>query len=372
MISKRVTLRDIAQRANVSVATVSCALNGKGRISPAKRQRIQGMLKRAGYRPRVKARPVLYLAFAAQRVKTHVFIPFMRKYQGINEALHAEGVDLHVEFTNARMPLEAQLAGMLSYKPAAVVLDSDLGDAADSMVGFFEANSVPVVQVGHVPHSHHCGAVVVDNFNGARTAVQHLAHVGHTRIGTIRWNVDGDPASQEKYAGYLCALGEAGLEARPEYVVESPYKREAGDLPGRVAVGRLLSLPEPPTAVFVENSFVSPSLLYPSGPTEKSLPPEIRALDMVHFEAWHLDGQEEAVAGALAFPGRATKLLRIDWHELGRVAALRVLERLNGANGANGDGQVLRIAPRLMMVNGEQSTPLPLAAGTALRRKEQS
>ncbi len=145
------------------------------------------------------------------------------------------------------------------------------------------------------------------------------------------------------------------MEARPEYIVESPYCKTHGACPGRVAMERLLALDEPPTAVFVENSFISPSLLYPCNEKESCVPQKIQEVDMIHFEAWHLDILEQSLTGKLDFAPRKTKLLRIDWVDMGRVAGEHVMSRLTGQPAT---GKVIRIQPRLVCVEGDVVTPV--------------
>lgn len=372
MAHGRTTLKDIAQKASVSVASVSYVLNGKGRVSPEKRREVQEMLRQAGYRPKHLRYPVFYVSDHRRYDDQSGFFPFIQQYDGMNAVFHEEGVALRVEFLympNAR-DLRTQLQALASYRPGAVVLDSNLDSDMEQVGGFFEDQGIPAVQIGYVSHSSQFDAVVVDGFGGAHEAVRYLIQRGHTRIGTIRWNVSEDAASAQKHAGYVCALQEAGVAVRPEYVVESPFRKTPGRPTGRVAVEQLLALDEPPTAVFVENSFVSPSLIYPSRPGEVELPDAIRALEMVHFEAWSLDGVRQILLGKLDFAQARATLLRINWEELGRVAARRVLARLGGAQAT---GEVIRLAPRLVDLVGEEAVPIgiPPAVSAATSEREQ-
>lgn len=344
MRERRTTLRQIAQRVRVSTATVSQALNGKGRISEDKRRQIVLLLREVGYKPKTLRRPVFFLYSREEIALSHAHVPFVETYTGLNETFGQALLDLHVDFVNPLSPLQPQLDSLLSHKPGAVVLDSSLKDTLQPAYEFFEENSIPVVQVGHVQRSRTCDAVVVDNFSGARNAVRHLS-TQHRHIACLRWHVGGDPASGEKFSGYQCGMADAGLTVRPQDVIESPFKREApAQLPGRVAIEQLLAQKDHATAVFVENSFISPPMIYPAFPHEERLPERIAALDFVHFEALHMDLIQGVMAGALGFPSRHTKIMRIGWHELGQVAAKRILERLEGAGNA---GQVLRLVPRL-------------------------
>jgi LacI family transcriptional regulator len=346
------TLRNVAEQANVSIATVSYVLSGKGRMSIDTRRRIESLLRDAGLRPQYKRYPVFYLSDRRKMTDTSGIKPLLDIYEGLNRSLHAANINIRMEFLNESNvgSLEAQLEQLANYKPGAVVLDSNLEDQLPGVATFFEQREIPAVQVGHIARSQSVDAVVVDNFGGAYEATRHLIEIGHRRIATIRWNSAKDPASAKKHAGFTCAVTEAGLPLRPEYEVESPYTKVGDALPGRVAAEKLLALPEPPTAVFVENSFISPSLMYPSFGGETNVPAAIAALDFVHFEAWNLEWVEQVMAGKLAFAGRKTKLMRINWHELGNVTGRRVVDRIEGAESS---GNVVQLVPRLFEVDGE-------------------
>lgn len=351
------TLRNVAEKADVSVATVSYVLSGKGRVGVDTRRRVESLLREAGLRPQYKRYPVYYLSDHARFGDMATFKPFLEIYEGLNQGLHAANIDLRAEFLNdaTDKPIDAQLEQLASYKPGAVVLDSNLEDYLAKTAAFFESRDIPTIQVGHTVHSSAVEAVVVDNFGGAYFAVRHLINLGHKRIATIRWNSAKDSASAKKYAGFTCAMGEAGLPVRKDYVVESPYANVGKKLPGRVAVAKLLALAQPPTAVFVENSFISPPLLYPSFPGEAQVPAAIAALEFVHFEAWHMEWLEQVMAGKLAFPARKTKMMRVNWQELGRVAARRLIDRIGGSSRT---GDVVQIIPHLFQVDGPHYRPL--------------
>ena len=358
MPSKTVSLREVARRANVSVATVSYVLSGKGRMAPETRRTIETLLRDAGIKPKYKRFPVYYVCDHREFRDMQAFNPFLQMYDGLNARFHEAEVNLRIEFLHrpGAGSLKSQLDQLLSTRLGGVILDSNLRDDVEAAGKLLAQENVPMIQVGHTVRTPNLDAVVVDNFGGAYKAVRHLIAQGHKRIATVRWNVGGDPASNKKFAGYTCALSEAGIAVRPEYVVESPYTKEEDVQPGRVAVEQLLELPQPPTAVFVENTFISGSLIYPADASERELPRPIAALDMVHFEAWHVEWLEQVMAGKLNFPKRHTKLLRINWEELGRVAAERLMSRMEG--GPTGSGEVIQLVPRLYRVDGYEQSPL--------------
>jgi LacI family transcriptional regulator len=351
------SLRQVAKEINVSIATVSNVLTSKGRMAPETRREIERKLREAGIKPNYKRRPVFFLAPRGVIVDEPTSRQVFQAYDGLNTSFHEADLTLRIEFVHAPDPetLQKQLQQLLSYEPGAVVLSSTLNQDLQSIGRFFEKNDIPAIQFGHTAQAMGIDGVVVDSFAGAHKAVRWFIEHGHRKIATIRWNTMEDPASNKKYAGYTCALEEAGIARRPEYVVESPFTRYGNQHPGRVAVEQLLALKDAPTAVFVENTFITPSLIHTVEPGEREIPASIRALDMIHFEAFELEWIEKVMHGKLGFPARNAKLLRTNWHELGRMTAARVVARLSGPGTSS---QIIQLIPQLYDVTGFRYTSL--------------
>ena len=165
------------------------------------------------------------------------FEPFLKMFQGLSAVLHAEQVTLRPFF----LPLGEGSVGaggvgplkdLLALNVGGIVLDASLREAIGGLCHVLAREEVPAVQVGYAALSTAVDAVVVDSFGGAHEATGYLVSQGHRRIATIRWNVAGDPASNRKFAGYTCALTEAGIPVRAEYVVESAHTKKDGGAAG--------------------------------------------------------------------------------------------------------------------------------------------
>jgi DNA-binding LacI/PurR family transcriptional regulator len=90
--------------------------------------------------------------------------------------------------------------------------------------------------------------IIIDNFTGAKKAVQYLIELGHTKIAHITGNISHKVAS-ERLNGYKAALKENGIEYNEDYVIFT----DAGEKSGSQAIEKLIFLNEPPTAVFTFN-----------------------------------------------------------------------------------------------------------------------
>jgi DNA-binding LacI/PurR family transcriptional regulator len=353
---RRLPLAEIAKRADVSLSSVSYVLNGKGRISPDKRKEIERLLRKAGHSPRTSRRSVIYLMNLQELAQAHTSGPFLAKHMGLREGVRARKSPVQLETLDVTRNLDEQLDPILASKPAGVVLDTNLLEHVNPVVARLQAANVAAVQLGHVQRNESIDAVVVDDFRGGVLAARYLLSKGHKRIGSLRWNVAGDPASERKHAGFKCTLAAAGVELREQDVMETQRKNLDGLIVGRAAMETLMSRSPDLTAVFVENSIVSPGLIYPVV-GEATLPPWLAKLELIHFEAWDLDWVDQVFLGQMGHVQRPRIGLSVNWQLMGWLAAERVLNR---ADGETGQGRCIGVAPTLVVHQDKQATELKL------------
>ncbi|GAA2371517.1 LacI family transcriptional regulator [Streptomyces sp. XM4011] len=246
---------DVAKRAKVSTATVSRALRGLPNVSEVTRERVLRAAEELSYAISPHAS-----SLASGRTGTiGVVLPFVNRWfysqvlSGIDSVLRANDLDLllynlgdarvHERFF-ARMPLRRRV-------DALIVLNLPLSAAeSDALVSM----EVPVAVLGtRVPG---CWHVSIDNAQGATTAVRHLINLGHRRIGMITGAL-GDPRGFTtpivREHAYRSVLAEAGIPYEPDLEAPGNFGIEEG----ASAMARLLSLPDPPTAVFAESDLMA-------------------------------------------------------------------------------------------------------------------
>jgi LacI family transcriptional regulator len=115
----------------------------------------------------------------------------------------------------------------------------------DDYLETLEKSSSPIVLINYFRHETSLPVVRGDNVNGAHDAVSHLVELGHRRIGFIRGNAyTGQSDLREQ--GYVKALSDAGIELDPALVYQGNFSEQSGMDGGQ----HLLSLAEPPTAIF--------------------------------------------------------------------------------------------------------------------------
>ncbi len=244
------TIYDIAERAGVSIATVSRAFSARTRVAEETRARVFAVAHELGYEPNVSARS---LARQSTRVVSAV-VPMLTSYffmeviRGVQDRLSEIDYDLLVYASRAPEEVDSQLGRAVQKGRADGLLLCSTpltGERARSL----QASGLPVVLVDSVHPDF--DSVSVDNYAGGVTATEHLLGHGHERIALVAPNPVSVPGA-ERRAGYEAALRAAGHALDPDLVVTSAdteqhgYTREAG----YAAMQRLLALDRPPDAVF--------------------------------------------------------------------------------------------------------------------------
>lgn len=253
------TIRDIARLAGVSVATVSRVLNHYPDVSEETKQRVLQVAAQLDYRPSAAARAlvtrrsnvigVFYLHEHENNVVLHPF--FQEVLVGLKRTVGRAGFDM-LFFTSQAPGDESYtyVKRCLHHRVDGVVL---LGvDRADPGVAELGSSGIPCVAVDVDILGPRTGYVISDNTGGARSAVAHLANLGHRRIALIN-GIANHRVGHDRFLGYCEALAQAGIPYRSEYVLDHDFTWEHGYNAAR----RLLDLPEPPTAIFAAADYTA-------------------------------------------------------------------------------------------------------------------
>lgn len=265
------TIRQVAQRAGVSTATVSRVLAGPDKVRPDLRQRVQQAVRLLGYQPSRVARSLR----AGTSLTVGVVIPdiqnpfFTGLVRGIENALLAAGYTLLLANSDEIPAREEQMLGTLRAEGVAGLVFVPITGRTTEYRPLAEA-AMPIVAVDRLPANLHVDLVTVDNARGSRSAVEHLIGLGHRAIGLI----SGPPrhsTAQEREQGYRVALQEAHVPIRADLLRHGDF-REAG---GYGAMRALLELQHPPTAVFVANNLMTLGALRALHEAERRIPGDV-------------------------------------------------------------------------------------------------
>ncbi len=249
-MTKPATIRDVALRAGVSLATVSRALNGSPLVSEDTKRRIVAVAEELDFAPSLSARRLSL----GKTLTITVVVSFLTRPQaaerlrGIDAELTDSEFDLviyNVETVEKRnqyfqtLPLRQRTDGLLivSLPPP------------DEAVLRLERADVPIVFVDARENTDSLPRVLGDDVAGGALATQHLLDLGHRRIGYVGDAFDnpfGFTSSRDRFEGYKRALALAGIDAAGEHIALGAHGRyEARDL-----AARMLSTLDRPTAIF--------------------------------------------------------------------------------------------------------------------------
>ncbi|MCR4406111.1 MAG: LacI family transcriptional regulator [Anaerolineae bacterium] len=251
------TIKDVARLANVSTATVSYVLNNSGPVSEATRARVLAAVEELGYRPSIIARS---LKGKHTHMLGFVLSPYARQPQDpfFNEFIAAladtaAGFNYHVAVTTT-----ADLASeRKTYKDMVedrrvdgfIIADTRLDD---ERLAYLIAAGFPFVAFGRPANELIFPYVDVDGYTGVKQAVQYLIDLGHRRIGLIELSPTL-VCRMHRRQGYEAALQENDLPLDSELIVAGGLTEEDGYR----AMGKLLDLVQPPTAVMAGNDLMA-------------------------------------------------------------------------------------------------------------------
>ena len=248
-------LREVADRAGVSPATVSRVVNDPSKVNERTRARVESAIRELGYRPSRVARRLRVEGGCSSLVG--LVIPdiqnpfFADLARGVEDAAQRHGYAVFLGNSDDDPEKERRyLEVMRSESVDGVILppSSDSDEAAREVI----RAGIPFVCVDRRLGKAKVDTVVVDNVAGAYDAVEHLVQMGHRRIGFLVGKLDLS-TSRERLEGYRRALADHGLEHDPTLVLPGDSRQTTG----RERTAELLARPDPPSALLVGNSLMT-------------------------------------------------------------------------------------------------------------------
>lgn len=252
-----VRLKDIAAELGVSTITVSKVLRNKPDIGAETRKRVLEKVQALNYRPNMMARGLA----SGKSYTVGLIVPdlvdsfFAELAKSVGAALRLHSYQLLLASADQDRSLEAlEIANLTARGVDALLLASCQETGKDLPEGLQAA--VPFVLVDRKVSDLQAHFVGTDDVRAGRIATEHLAALGHKRIAHIGGN-RGLSTSADRRKGYQQALAAAGLPLRENLVLAYPLHEDRGDHIGRKAMDSLLSLPEPPDAVFCYSDLIA-------------------------------------------------------------------------------------------------------------------
>jgi len=257
-----VTLKDVAEKAGVSIKTVSNVVNERPFIAEETRERVRQAIDALGYQPNLVARslrksPVGVMALALPNLANTYFSDIGVE---IIAAAAAQSYTVLLDHTGGSRENEILIAhGLRQHLIDGVILNADSLTLDDLRT---ERIPLPLVLLGEHLYGAPWDHVVIDNMAAARQATAHLLRLGRRRVAFInmfeaelaRMGESYTGPSRFRLAGYSAALAEAGLAVDPSLLLAFPIPDRAA---GVAAVKTLLALARPPDAIFCFNDLLA-------------------------------------------------------------------------------------------------------------------
>lgn len=329
-------LRDVAQRAGVSVKTVSNVVNGHVHVTPKTREKVQRALVELDYRPNMSARGLRrgrtgIIALALPNLHNPYFSELA---QVVVKETEARSLTVLIDCTDGirereQLALEAfrtQLIDGLILLPWRLT-------AADLRA---RRDDTPLVLLGErLVRSAH--SIAIDSRAAARTATQHLIELGRRRIGMIA----GVPGSagvkmpKLREMGYQDALADAGIEF-DSHLIEHPNGFAPADT--AEAMARLLASPEQVDGVFCHNDTLALEAMRHLLSSGIRVPEDVAVV-----------GIDDIQAGQISTPTLST--ISPDKHAIAHDAVGMLVERL----GRDGDEPARHVSARFTLIAREST-----------------
>ena len=248
---KEITIYDLAKKLNLSIATVSRALQNDPVVSKKTKKRIAELAEVMGYRSNHFARNL-----RNQRTNTiGVIVPRLNSYfmstviAGIENVANNEGYNLIISQSSESFDKEIECAKtMFNNRVDGLLVSLAYDTEGTNHFDIFFKRRIPLIFFDRVVDHENCPNILIDNRKAAYETTSHLIKQGCKRIvhitATPKRNVYID-----RFQGYKQALADNNISFNEDYVMISNLSQEAGEL----AADKILQMKPLPDAIFVAN-----------------------------------------------------------------------------------------------------------------------
>lgn len=325
------TIRDVARLANVSVATVSNALNSADRVSEELRARVHAAVEKLGYAPHPAARSLRKRSSGLLGlVVGDITNPFFSDlFAAVEDAAAASGyLVLLCNSSETVAREEAHLKMLRSQRIDGLIL-APTGAVSMNRAALLAQLEVPVVLVDRAMDGLGYDAVVLDNHRAAFEATQHLISAGHRRIALIN-GPDIVRTAADRLRGYREALLTAGIPFDADLVRDAGFQ----EAPACRAAAELLGGARPPTAIFATNNLMTIGTIRALADVGLRCPEDVSIIGIDDLP-W-----ADSVSPRLTAVAQPVR-------EIGETALALVVDRIAGTR--LGPGEVTVMAPKLII-----------------------
>ena len=239
------TIKDVSNIANTSVATVSRYLNGKGNVSDELKERIEKAIIQLKYTPQRKHLPksTKSIGLIFPDLSNHYYLPVI---VGLEKSLSIENYHLLICSNHNSIDIEkTHIVNLIDKQVDGIILlgTRPITESNSHIIKLSE--KIPTVIINDSILGSKAYSIVVEEAEGAYSAIQYLISLGHKKIGFINGELNYT-TYRNKNIGFEKALFDNGIPKNMEYITEQDPHEEGG-YEGAL---QILSLKNPPTAIF--------------------------------------------------------------------------------------------------------------------------
>lgn len=322
------TLKEIAREAGVSISTVSRVINKNSTSAASKevQDRIWEIVRRTGYTPNSTARDlkkggvqgaeplsraIACLFARTEDSKSDLF--FSTLARSIEQEAFKRGYVLKYSFTAIDIHHPNTFRLITDNHVDGVVV---LGRCDKQTLSFLKKYFNCVAYTGLNTLEAKYDQIISDGYQATLTAVNHLAGLGHTKIGYI-----GETKAEDRYRGYCTALSEKGLPFRKEYVADVPLSPEGGYRGARQLIERKADV----TALFCGNDITAIGAMRAIQETGCRIPDDVSVISIDDIDtAQYLSPMLTTIHMPVEEMGQMTAKILIDRIEGGHFLPMKV------------------------------------------------
>lgn len=306
------TMKDVAERAGVSITTVSHVVNGTRFVSEKVRDRVTGVMEELGYRPNILARGLR----RGESGTVGLIVPdvtnpyFAEIARSVEDACAERGYGVILCNSDGRPERQKMAVEVLASNRVGGLILVNVG-VTRREAALFEGLSIPMVMLDREIPGVPLDSIQIDNARGGFQATEHLLALGHRRIACLAGPSQVSP-SGDRVDGYRQALKQAGIPVDPELIFTGDFTPEGG----HACAGQIMTMGKArPTALFACNDLMAFGAITGFSENGLRIPADI---SVIGFDDISLASYCNPTLTTVAQPR----------HEMGQMAVKILLERM--------------------------------------------
>ena len=311
------TIKQIAKKANVSIATVSRALNDDVRVTDETKAKVLRISNELNYKPNLIARNfVKRTSYAIGLILPDISDEFFTDIiRGVDEITYKNGYYTMVASSHKHRTLADSITtfSQTGLVGGVILLMSAM---TDDLINILNHTTIPVVIIGGGKQKHDFDIVSIDNYQGAFNATEYL--IKKKKFKKIA-HITGPAENYDSFLrkkGFIDACKKNGISINKSFIVDGNYTIDSG----YHAFIQLYGLPEKPQAIFAANDMMALGCYDAANYFNVKIPDDIGLI-----------GFDDIFMSKYINPSLTT--VRVQIEEVGKVAAKLLIERLNNSNG---------------------------------------